>query len=99
MKKDENVQITINIAGQRIPLTVASDQRNIVKDTERNVNNLYEKWREKFPRKSMQELLSMIAYQYASFYLLLSRRMDEAVKEARDIDSELDHLLKEDSSD
>ena len=45
MKKEDNVQMTINIAGQRIPLTVAFDQQGLVRETERNVGDLYEKWR------------------------------------------------------
>ena len=94
MKKEDNVQITINIAGQRIPLTVAFDQQSLVRETERNVSDLYEKWRVKFPRKSMQEHLAMIAYQYASFYLSLSRRMDEAVREAQDLDAEIGRMLE-----
>ena len=42
----------------------------------------------------MQELLAMIAYQYASFYLSLSRRMDEAVREAQDLDAEIGRMLE-----
>lgn len=95
MKKEDNIQITINIAGQRIPLTVGFDQQNLVRETERSVDDLYEKWRVKFPRKSMQELLAMIAYQYASFYLSLSRRIDDASREASLLDDELSRLLKE----
>lgn len=95
MKKEDNVQITINIAGQRIPLTVGFDQQNLVRETERSVDDLYEKWRVKFPRKSMQELLTMIAYQYASFYLSLSRRLDDAAREAASLDEELARLLED----
>lgn len=94
MKKEDNVQITINIAGQRIPLTVGFDQQGLVRETERNVGDLYEKWRVKFPRKSMQELLAMIAYQYASFYLSLCRRFDDAAQEAAKVEQELDIALK-----
>ena len=93
MKHEENIQITINIAGQRIPLTVGFDQQNLVRETEKNVGALYEKWRLKFPRKSMQELLAMIAYQYASFYLSLSRRMDESARDAEALDAMLDDAL------
>ena len=95
MKKEDNVQMTINIAGQRIPLTVAFDQQGLVRETERNVGDLYEKWRVKFPRKSMQELLAMIAYQYASFYLSLCRRYDDSAHEAAKIDKALDLMLKQ----
>ena len=78
MKQEENIQITINIAGQRIPLTVGFDQQNLVRETE---------------KKSMQELLAMIAYQYASFYLSLSRRMDESARDAEALDAMLDDAL------
>ncbi len=94
MKKEDTVQITINIAGQRIPLTVGYSQQNLVRETEKSVGDLYEKWRLKFPRKSMQELLAMIAYQYASFYLTLSRRYDDALHEAASVERSLDELLQ-----
>ena len=87
--------MTINIAGQRIPLTVAFDQQGLVRETERNVGDLYEKRRVNVPRKSMQELLAMIAYQYASFYLSLCRRYDDSAHEAAKIDKELDLMLKQ----
>ena len=43
----------------------------------------------------MQELLAMIAYQYASFYLSLCRRYDDSAHEAAKIDKELDLMLKQ----
>lgn len=88
----------INIAGQRIPLTVAFDQQNLVRETEKNVSDLYEKWSRMFPRRTIPELLAMIAYQYASFYITLSRRYDDALKEAINIDRRLGEICGDDSA-
>lgn len=93
MKNDDNIQMTINIAGERIPLTVPFSQQNHVRDTEKNIGDLYNKWRARFPRKTNQELLAMMAYQYASFYLSLSELYDKAAAEASEIDDLLSKSL------
>lgn len=93
MKNDDNIQMIINIAGERIALTVPFSQQNHVRDTERNIGELYNKWRAKFPRKTMTELLAMMTYQYASYYTSLSEIYDKATDSAVEIDDLLSQTL------
>lgn len=86
MKVDDNIQMTINVAGERIALTVPFSEQNHVRDTEKNIGELYKKWSEKFPRKSTNELLAMMTYQYASYYTSLSEIYDSVRQQAQEID-------------
>lgn len=93
MKRNDEIRMTINIAGQRIPLTVGFDEQNDVRDTERSVGALYDKWRQRFPNKSTQELLAMMTYQYASFYRSLCKRMDAVGDSLAEQSAKLDGIL------
>lgn len=89
----DNVKIEINIAGEPIKLTVPFDRQDSVRDCEKAVNSLYSEWRHKFPRKSHSELIAMIAYQYAYFFLELSALHDARTAGLHNISDRLDALL------
>ncbi|MCM1378342.1 MAG: cell division protein ZapA [Clostridium sp.] len=85
----------INIAGERILLTVPASMQNAVRKTEHNVGELYKTWRRDFPKKSEKELLAMMAYQYASFYEQLTRRHENARRTAAEANRLIDSFLRE----
>lgn len=93
MGTTDNVKMEINIAGERIFLTVPFSQQDAVRETEKNVESLYSAWRKDFPRKSDKELLAMIAYQYASYYDHLINRIEQAKEMAKEADRKLSELL------
>lgn len=74
----------LNIGEQRVTLTVPYSRRDFVRRTESSVDALYRKWHKSFPDKSDRELLAMVAYQYASFYVELKERRDKADALARE---------------
>lgn len=83
----------VNIAGENISLAVPFDEQDFVRDTERSIVELFDNWRERFPSKSVRELLAMMTYQYASYYHALSRRHAEALSELEKCNSRLDDIL------
>lgn len=93
MKEKETVQMHINIAGERINLNVAFDTQDDVREAEDNVCKLYNKWRKQFPLRSDKELLAMISYQFAYYYLTLSKRYDKAAEAAGALNDRIDALL------
>lgn len=97
MNDSDSIKMEINIAGERIFLTVPVSMQKAVRSTERNVSDLYRQWRRDFPRKSDKELLAMMAYQYASYYDQLLKRQEESRLKAEDINSRLDALLDDDA--
>ena len=77
MKSDE-IKMDVNIAGERISLSVPFSRQVAVRNTEAELMALYRAWGEKFPNKSPKELLAMIAYKFASMYfdLIVERKKD-----------------------
>jgi len=98
METPDKVKMEINIAGERIFLTVPVSQQELVRKTERSVAQLYTKWRRDFPDKTTGELLAMMAYQYASYYDQLLNRLDDAKISADDLARRLDTLLEQNGS-
>lgn len=78
MKEAEKTKMFLNIGDQRISLTVPFDRQEFVRETEKEVDGLYRKWRLNFPAKSDKEIFAMVAYQYATFYGELKERYQRA---------------------
>lgn len=88
MDNTEYIQMTLNIGGCLIPLTVPFSQQDFVRDVETRVSTLYNSWRHKFTKRTDREILAMVAYQFANFYVELSQRVERAndiVAECRQI--------------
>ena len=68
MNDSENIKMNLNIGGQRIVQTVPFRNQDFVRDVEKEVDNLYSKWRKEFHSKTDREILAMVAYRVASFY-------------------------------
>ncbi len=93
MKDKDTVQMYINIAGERISLNVGFDSQNDVRDAEDSVCKLYNKWKKQFPLRTERELLAMISYQFAYYYITLNKRYNAATEGLSEIDGKLDELL------
>lgn len=83
----------IKIAGMSIPLNVAFSEQDHVRETERRVAELFDNWRRMFPSKSEQELLAMMTYQYASYYLALSANREEISDTLLDFERKVDDII------
>lgn len=78
MNDSEKITMHLNIGDQRLSLTVPFARQDFVRDVEHEVDSLYRKWRKNFPAKTDREILTMVAYQYASFYSELKERYEKA---------------------
>lgn len=94
MADSDKVNIQINIAGENLPLTVTPDQQDLVRETEKNINALYDDWRRRYPRRTPSQLLAMMAYQYASYYLALTGRDRRAIIELQEMEEKIDGILR-----
>ncbi len=92
MDNTEKIQMTINIGGCQLPLTVPLSQQDSVRKVESEVSDLYTKWRRKFTKRTDREILAMVAYQYANFFIELSRRYELAGNKTRRCLDMLDHM-------
>lgn len=90
---DKQIKMTINIAGETIPVTVGFSQQDLVRETEREVGKLFEAWRAKYPARNTQYILAMIAYAYASRFLSLCETYESDAAEIGRLEQRLGALL------
>lgn len=95
MADREKVKMYINIAGERIRLTVDYDEQDAVREAESQVVRLFDEWRQMFPKKTVPELLAMIAYQFAMYYMALRHRQDDMFAQLKDFEKNIDIALEE----
>ena len=95
MADREKVKMYINIAGERIRLTVDYDEQDAVREAESQVVRLFDEWRQMFPTKTVPELLAMIAYQFAMYYMALRHRQDDMLAQLKDFEKNIDIALEE----
>lgn len=93
MKDTDKVKMRIKIAGMSIPLTVDFSEQDHVRETERRVAELFDNWRRMFPSKSELELLAMMTYQYASYYLALSKNREEIADRLSRFEKAVDDII------
>ncbi|MBD5370717.1 MAG: cell division protein ZapA [Bacteroides sp.] len=96
-KKEKNVKIEINIAGEILAMTVPYSRQKSIRHTEKAINDLFSDWRNQFPRKTNTEILAMVAYQYASYYHDLSALYRDLTSRLEQTSSILDTLLAQDA--
>lgn len=94
MADREKVKMYINIAGERIRLTVDYDEQEAVREAESQVVRLFDEWRQMFPKKTVTELLAMIAYQFAMYYMALRHRQEDVATALRDFEKNIDITLE-----
>ena len=92
MDNTEKIQMTINIGGCQLPVTVPFSQQDSVREVEAQVAELYTTWRRQFKKRTDREILAMVAYQYANFYMELSRRVDRADQKVAECLGVLDRI-------
>lgn len=83
----------IKIAGMSLSLTVGFDEQDHVRETEKRVAELFDNWRRMFPAKSDTELLAMMTYQYASYYLALSNDREQIAGQLLDFEKQVKDLI------
>ena len=89
MQETDKIKMRVKIAGLSIPLTVAFKDQDHVRETETRIAELFDNWRRMFPAKSTEELLAMMTYQYASYYLALTRSRDKIAEQLLDFEKVL----------
>lgn len=91
MKTDE-IKMDVNIAGERISLSVPFSRQEAVRKTEGEMNALYRAFGEAFPKKTPKELLAMVAYKFAASYFDMQEALDADLQEALALLDEADRL-------
>lgn len=99
MNDSDNIKMTINIGGEHIQLSVPFDRQDSVRDAEKAAAKLYDDWRKKWRSRSDKEILAMVAYQFASYYIDMLSRYENAKQLAELCDQRLTDILNNRNSD
>ena len=71
----DKLNITIRIADLApIPLAIDMKDEEVIRNAEYNVNQLWSAWCQKFKDKTSNEVLGMVAFQFAKLYQTLASR-------------------------
>lgn len=97
MSSDE-IKMEVNIAGERISLTVPFSRQEAVRKTEYELGKLYRRFGETFPKKAPKELLAMVAYKFASSYLDAVQARESDREHVLDLLHEVDSLCGDSDS-
>ncbi len=97
MKDTDPIDIKIKIATQQLTLRVPFNTQDNVREAENHIASLYSTWHRQFPQKSEYELMAMLTYQYASFYLAMKERQDSAGIRLGNIADKLAATLRDDT--
>lgn len=89
----EKVKMQLNIAGEKILLSVPYEDQEHTREVETQLNSLFDTWRKRFPEKSDRELLAMIAFQYAGHYASLLKERSAMISAADKASATLDMLI------
>lgn len=90
---EEKVKLRLNIAGESIMLSVPYSQQETARQTESEVNRMFDSWRSRFPEKSDRELLAMIAFRLADRYSDLLREKQSALEMAERLNARVEALM------
>lgn len=92
MRTQQNISIRIADTAP-IQLTIAPETEEWIREAERSVNIVWERWRRDYASKSSKEILAMVAFQFAKLFCQLQHRLDENRDAIADFEKELDRLL------
>ncbi|MCH5224540.1 MAG: hypothetical protein J1D77_01025 [Muribaculaceae bacterium] len=91
--KDDNIEMTLNIAGEFLKLNVKFDDQLKVRDAERDVKIYCENLKKSWPEMSDRQILAWASYQFARWYRQLLEIQEKAIDIAKAKCSDIDNHL------
>ncbi|NLI73125.1 MAG: cell division protein ZapA [Bacteroidales bacterium] len=89
----EKFIINILLNGVRMPLKIRREDEEIYRNAEKLVNRYLEQYRRQFSQRSMEEILTIVAYQVA--VIASKQAMNENIEPLAEKIKELNNELKE----
>ena len=90
----DKLNIKIRIAHLApIPLKIQRHEEAIVRAAEDNVNKLFNEWSLRFSDRTPQELLAMVAFQFAKAFITLNQNAEQTDSTLLRLENALDSIL------
>lgn len=68
MSDNDKVKMNIHIGGTHLQLISDFDKQEDVREAEKAASTLFSQWRARWPHRSDEEILAMVAYKFSAFY-------------------------------
>ncbi|MBQ9073655.1 MAG: cell division protein ZapA [Muribaculaceae bacterium] len=96
----DKLNITIRIAEVApIPLSINMKDEEVIRTAEYNVNQLYTAWKQRFKDKKRDEILAMVAFQFAKLYQNQAKTDADNLKSLQELEEQLSAMLKDENAD
>ena len=76
-----------------MPLKIDSDDEEIIRIAELNINRLWRTWSQRFKDKTSGEILAMVAFRFAQLYFTNEARVEAVDSVLKQLEDELDKRL------
>lgn len=92
--KSKEFTINILLNGVRLPLNIRREDEEIYRNAEKLVNKHLEQYRKKFSQRSMEEILTIVAYQLAVIACKqdMNQDIDPLAEKIKELNKELKEL-------
>ncbi len=91
--KGDKLSINVTVNGMRIPLTIDRDDEILYRDAEKVAKHYIDKYSKDYSRKSVEEILTITAYQMA--VLVAKQQYHQDIEPLAQKIEELNKLLKD----
>lgn len=95
MKNSDVFTINILLNGMRMPLKIRREDEEIYRNAEKIVNKYLEQYRTQFSQRSMEEILTLVAFQVAVVLAKQNKNQDinPLAEKIEELNKELKELL------
>lgn len=92
---DQTHNITIRLGNRyTLPLkAVTPQEEEIMRQAERGVNDLWRTWCQRFPGKTPDEVMAIVAYRFAEMYYNTTNDINKGVADIDNAEQLLDNIL------
>lgn len=89
------MNITIRLAQlPPIPMVdISPEEESVIREAEYNINKLWNSWRQRFSDKPSEEVLALIAFQFARLFYSRLRQEQALEQTLTDFEQQLDRLV------
>ena len=92
MKTQQDISIRIADVAP-ISMTIPVETEELVRRAEKNINKVWNAWRNSYSTRTSKEVLAMVTFQFAKSYYQLLEQMGQQQQLMADFEAELDRLL------
>lgn len=89
----DKLDITLRIADVKLSLTINRDEEQLLRDVTKEVNHVFDAYKQRFGNSSNEEILAKVTLLFAKGYLTMTAQAKELDTLLGDFEKSLDNIL------